>query len=193
MIWMIRNGPQIIINNDNLELYLKHVDQLFDISNIINAPQGKQQIVKYYTKNKLPNRLAFNREGFIHCGISYDGKHKNDDFKEQARIVEKYVRYRNARNVLELGCGMGTNSAFLAKRNPGVIFKRVDLSHKPLRRYTKIPNLHSQLGDYHDLSAFEDDAYDIGFIIDALCYSTDKLQAFHDLKRQLKRTSFLSL
>jgi ubiquinone/menaquinone biosynthesis C-methylase UbiE len=126
-------------------------------------------------------------EGFFHYGISYDGKHRKGDFKEQARIVEKYIRDSDSKNVLELAYGMGGNMAFLARRNPRVMFDGVDLALKPLKRFTKIPNAHFQLGDYHDLSAFKDSAYDIVFVIEALCYSTYKLQVLREVKKKLKR------
>jgi len=178
---------QITEYNDNLGLFLKQTGQIFDIQHIINEPQEKPQIINYYEKNKLNYRLLHSWEGFIHFGISYDGKHKKDDFKEQARIVEGYIHDSNAKNVLELGYGLGANSAFLAKRNPRVSFEGIDISNKPLKRYTKIPNLRFQFGDYYDLSGFVDNAYDLVFAIDALCYSTDKVQGLREVKKKLKR------
>jgi len=178
---------QIVEYNDDLELYLEKIGQLFDIPRIINEPQGNPQIINYYLINKLPYRFGNSWEGFMHCGISYDGKHKKGDLKEQARIIERYFHDINAKKVLELAYGLGANSAFLAKRNPEITFEGVDLSNKPLRRYTKIPNLHLQLGDYHDLGAFEDNAYDIAFVIEALCYSTNKLQVLREVKKKLRR------
>ena len=86
-----------------------------------------------------------------------------------------------------LHTGWVCNTAFLARRNPNVTFDGVDLSHKPLKRYAKIPNAHYQFGDYHDLSALEDDAYDIAFVVEALCYSTNKLQVLREVKKKLKK------
>ena len=77
--------------------------------------------------------------------------------------------------------------AVLARRNPHVMFDGVDLALKPLKRYAKIPNVRFQFGDYHDLSAFKDSAYDIVFVIEALCYSTNKLQVLREVKKKLKR------
>jgi ubiquinone/menaquinone biosynthesis C-methylase UbiE len=164
---------------------------------MINEPREKQQIIDYYVKGKFGFILLsflggtqlkeMGLEGFYHYGISYNGKHKKEDFKEQARIVEKYIRDSDSKNVLELACGMGGNMAFLARRNPHVMFDGVDLALKPLKRFTKIPNARFLLGDYHDLSALEDNAYDIVFVIEALCYSTNKLQVLREVKKKLKR------
>ncbi len=173
--------------DDDLELYLKQIGRLLDIPSIINESQEKPHIVNYFEKTKTLYRIIHSWEGYLHFGISYDGKHKRENFKEQAKIVERYIRDTGAKNVLELAYGMGTNTAFLARRNPDVTFEGIDLSHKPLKRYAKIPNAHFQLGDYHDLSALEDDTYDIAFIIEALCYSTNKLQVLREVKKKLKR------
>jgi len=172
---------------DNLEAYLKQIDQLFDIPRIINERQEKSHIIRYYVRNKLTYRIFYSWEGFYHSGISYDGRRKSEDVREQERIIEGYIHDLEASRVLEIGCGHGPDSAFLARRNPDVIFDAVDLSSKPLRQFTKIPNLHFSTGDYHDLSEFEDSAYDIVFAIETLCYSTDKAQVFREVKKKLRR------
>jgi ubiquinone/menaquinone biosynthesis C-methylase UbiE len=143
-------------------------------------------LLSNYLANKLSYRLGLNWEGFFRCGISYDGKHKSGDFREQARIIENYIKNKCAKNVLELANGLGPNSAFLTKRNPSVSFDAVDISYKPLRRFTKIQNLHFFFSDYHDLSQFEDNSYDIVFVIEALCYSKQKLEVLREVKKKLK-------
>jgi len=179
--------PQIAEFNDNLELYLSQIGKIFDIPHIINEPQGKQRVINFYVGGKFGFLLVFSGEGFFHYGISYDGKNKKEDFKEQAKIVERYIRHSDAKNVLELAYGMGTNIAFLARRNPNITFDGIDLALKPLKRYEKIPNAHFQQGDFHDLSALEDDTYDIAFVVEALCYSTNKLQVLREVKKKLKK------
>jgi len=172
--------------DDDLELRLNQIGKIFDIPRILNEPRGKPKIISYYENINFFYR-AHSWEGFFHYGMSYDGKNKREDFKEQARIVERYIRDTDAKNVLELASGLGPNMAFLARRNPHVTFEGIDLSLKPLKRYAKIPNAHFQLGDYHDLSALEDDAYDIAFVVEALCYSTNKLQVLREVKKKLRR------
>jgi len=174
--------------NDDLELRLNQISKIFDIQSFINEPRGKQQIINYYSHGKFFDKLGQSAgKYFFHHGISYDGKDKKEDFKEQARIVERYIHDIDAKKVLELGCGLGANISFLALRNPRVMFDGVDLSLKPLKRFTKIPNAHFQLGDYHDLSALEDNAYDIAFVVEAFCYSTNKLQVLREVKKKLRR------
>ena len=180
----------IIEQDDNLERYLAQIRKIFDIPSIIDAPHDKPQVIDYYLANKLSYRLGLNFEGFVHCGISYDGKSKKGDFREQARRVDAFVKEESAENVLELGYGLGSNSAYLAKRNPRVIFDAIDISNKPLRSFRRIPLLHFSFGDYHSLSQFEDDSFDIVFIIEALCYSTQKLAVLREVRRKLKKGGF---
>jgi arsenite methyltransferase len=181
---------QIAEHNDNLELQLSQIGKIFDIPRLIDEPQRKPQIINYYTDlnfvYKLFEKMPF-IDGSYHYGISYDGKLKKEDFQGSAKIVERYIHDSNAKNVLELAYGWGGNIAFLAKRNPEVTFEGVDLSLSPLKSYAKIPNAHFQIGDYHDLSAFKDNAYDIVFVIESLCYSTNKLQVLREAKKKLKR------
>jgi len=179
-------ADRIVEYDDDLDLRLKRVGRLLDIPSIINEQQENPQIINYCEKTKTQFRL-YNWEGYKHFGISYDGKHKRSDLKEQARIVERYVRDRDAKNVLELAYGLGANTAFLARRNPDVTFDGVDLLPKPLKRYAKIPNAHFQQGDFHDLSALEDDKYDIAFVVEALCYSDNKSHVLREVKKKLKR------
>jgi arsenite methyltransferase len=176
----------VVEQNDNLEQYLAQVRKIFDIPQIIEARREKADIINYYLVNKLSYRLGLSWEGFIHCGISYNGQHNKADFRGQARILDAYVQRENASKVLELGYGLGSNSAYLAKRNPRVTFDAIDISNKPLKGFTKLQNLHFYFGDYHDLSQFEDDAYDIVFVIEALCYSTKKPEVLREVKRKLK-------
>jgi ubiquinone/menaquinone biosynthesis C-methylase UbiE len=172
-------------SSGSLDRYLEQVSNIFDISRIIDENQDKPQIIRYYSMNRLTYRLSYNWAGFLHCGISYDGKRKKEDVNEQARIVEQFVRNAEATKVLELGSGLGPNSAFLARRNPLVAFDALDLSNKPLNRFAKLSNLRFHCGDYHDLRIFEDNSYDIAFVIEALCYSTNKEKVLSEVKRIL--------
>jgi ubiquinone/menaquinone biosynthesis C-methylase UbiE len=175
----------VVERTDKLESCLRQVGTVFDISHILNGPQARPQIIHYYFTNKL-TLLFYNWDGFFHYGISRNGKYETDDHKAHARIIEGYVRQRNAKKVMELGSGLGPNIAFLASRNPRVAFEGVDLSNKPLRRHATLPNARFCFGDYHDLSQFEDNSYDVIFVIEALCYSTDKPRVLREVRKKLR-------
>jgi len=172
-------------NDDELARSLRQIYKLFDVARIIKEPQGKQQIIDYYVANRI-SQLLYDRDGFYHFGISYDGKHKRGDLKEPARLVEKYFCDVDAGHVLELACGLGGNSAFLARRNPQILFDAIDISNKPLRHNTKSPNLRFRFCDYHNLSGLPENFYDLVFVIESLCCSTDKPHVLREVKTRLR-------
>lgn len=173
-----------LADDDDLELCLKQISELFDIQGMINQSLTTEHIVHYYATNKLA-QLLWSSEGFFHYGISYDGRYKKADLQEPARLVERHIRNTGASNVLELAYGLGANSAFLARRNPNVMFEAIDISNKPLRRYTSLPNVHFRFCDYHDLSGLGT-SYDLIFVIEALCCSTNKERVLREVKRKLE-------
>jgi ubiquinone/menaquinone biosynthesis C-methylase UbiE len=50
--------------------------------------------------------------------------------------------------------------------------------------------LHFCFGDYHNLSQFKGNSYDIVFVIEALCYSTQKLEVLREVKKKLTKGGF---
>ncbi|MGZ4924819.1 MAG: class I SAM-dependent methyltransferase [Halobacteriota archaeon] len=170
--------------DDDLDLCLKQIDELFDVQGMLDKKLKKQHLVGYYTTNKFWQRL-WSYDGFFHYGISYDGRYKKDDLREQLRLIERYIHSTGASKVLELAYGLGANSAFLARRNPDVAFDAIDISNRPLRRYTSLPNLRFQFCDYHDLSPLHA-SYDLAFMIEALCCSTNKARVFREVKKKLR-------
>ncbi|HYC19246.1 MAG TPA: class I SAM-dependent methyltransferase [Candidatus Bathyarchaeia archaeon] len=173
-----------LADDDDLELCLKQIGEIFDIQGMINQSLTTEHIVHYYTTNKLA-QLLWSSEGFFHYGISYDGRYKKADLQEPARLVERYIRNTGASNVLELASGLGANTAFLARRNPNVMFEAIDISNKPLKRYTSLLNVHFRFCDYHDLSGLGT-SYNLIFVIEALCCSTNKERVLREAKRKLE-------
>ena len=177
--------------NDNLDAYLRQIGALFDVPKIVQEPQDIPRMIEYYRTIRLPLLAFYDRDGFFHYGISYDGKYKREDLREALRLVEKYLRDVQAKNVLELGCGRGANTAFLARRNPQVSFEALDVSYEPLRSYATLPNAHFGLRDFHDLRCLGNNSYDLAFVIEALSCSTDKPQVLHEVNEKLKRDGLL--
>ena len=175
----------VVEDADNLESCLSQVGKVFDIPSMLSGLQARPQIIHYYFINRL-TLLFYNWDGFFHYGISRNGKYGKGDHKAHAKILEAYVRQTSAKKVMELGSGLGPNIAFLASRNPRVAFDGVDLSNTPLHRHAKLPNARFCCGDYHDLSQFEDNSYDIVFVIEALCYSTDKSRVLREVRKKLR-------
>jgi len=147
-------------------------------------------IASYYKTNKLAYSLFHTLSDAMYMGISRDGKYKNEDLYEAGRTVERYIKPSKTRRILELATGRGATSIYLAKKYTFIEFDGIDISpgqldfaHKKAKKYA---NYHPVLGDYHDLSKYEPNSFDIVFIIEALCYSKDKEIVLHEVKRVLK-------
>src|SRR6185436_7663023 len=77
------------------------------------------------------------------------------------------------------------------KKYPFIRFDGVELTPTQLdfakKKAQKTPNYYPVFGDYHNLSTYPDHSFEIVFVIEALCHSSDKLQVLKEVKRVLKR------
>lgn len=119
------------------------------------------------------------------------GSYKQSDLLEPLNIINSYIRKVNAKTVLELGAGNGSNSAYLAQANPTIKFMSLDLSKKPLNKFNSITNFEQQLGDYHDLNVYKDESIDLIFAIETICHSQRKDKVLGEAYRKLKKGGFL--
>jgi ubiquinone/menaquinone biosynthesis C-methylase UbiE len=168
-----------------LENKLATIEQVLDTRYLLNQSEDRNVIQRYYRMNRLAYKLFHNWGGFLHMGISHNGIYKKDDLLEQVREVEKWIRSIGAQSVLEIGSGHGANSFYLANRNPNVHFLAVDLSTKPLPM-SEPNNLRCDLGDYDNLSQYEDRSFDVIFAIETICHSTQKEIVFREMYKKLK-------
>lgn len=174
---------------EELRLKLKQIQKVFNTDKIIHIQPTAPLIANYYKVSKLAYTLFANKN-FIHMGISRSGKYSNKDFLEQAKLVDKYIKKLKAKRVLELATGRGANSEYLAKKHPAITFEAIDLPDGQIdfafAKARKLKNFYPQEGDYHDLSGYPNNSFDIIFIIEALCHSTNKKKVFSEVKRLLK-------
>jgi len=123
-------------------------------------------------------------------GVSRNLKYGRDDLLEQPKLVAKYIEQLNARRVLELATGKGASSIYLARRFPNAQFVGVDLSGGQLdvvkKKAGRIRNFSPVEGDYHDLSRYPNDHFDVVFVIEGLCHSTQKGQVATEVWRALR-------
>lgn len=175
---------------DKLETQLQTIKKLFDTSKVTTTSVDNDYIAQYYLTNKLAYTFVHSRTDAIHMAISRDGKYKETDLFEPVRMVASYIEKTNATHVLELASGRGANSSYLAKRFPKTQFEGVDLSPAQLRlakkKAARYLNMHVDQGDYHDLSTFPANHFDLVFVIESLCYSIKKEKVLREVKRILK-------
>lgn len=167
------------------------LSKLFDVGKISHLEVSHPtKIASYYKTNKLAYKLFHSKTNFIHVGLSENNKYYEKDLYKQAEIIESYFD-KNTKNVLEIGCGKGKNLAFLASRNPNIKFYGIDLeggqTDVAVSKSKSLDNLHIEYGDFHNLSQLKDKEFDIVFVVEALCHSTNKEKVANEVHKILKQ------
>ncbi|MGC1177381.1 MAG: class I SAM-dependent methyltransferase, partial [Candidatus Saccharimonadales bacterium] len=171
---------------------LKNIRKVFDPASIVYRDSANpEEISRYYRKNRLAYRLFNSHDGFVHMGISSNGKFSTRDFYEQALIVHRAIKTSKTKKVLELAPGKAATIKYLAQRNPKVEFHGIDLKDGQLEAKNTIKNLKLDYGDYHDLSRFADESMDLIYVIEALCHASNKQKVISEAKRVLRQNGRL--
>ena len=169
---------------------VQHVKRVFDIDQVLQVNPSAQQISRYYKINRIAYSLFHSHHDFIHMGISRHGSFSQEDLIEPVKLVENYLKPDRDSQVLELATGRGANSAYLADRHPEIKFTGLDLPgghiDSAINRSHQLRNFHVVSGDYHDLSLFAAQSFDVVFVIEALCYSQSKKTVMQEVARILK-------
>lgn len=170
---------------------MRRVKRVFDVDKVTSVKPNLQSIAAYYRINRIPYSIFYKGNDFIHTGISRNGVYKKKDLLEQAKLVQKYIYKTSTKNVLELATGRGATSIYLANKYPKVNFYGIDLPYSQLdygiKKSKKINNFHPSEGDYHDLTQFSSNMFDVVFVIEALCHSIRKEKVLKEVRRVLKK------
>lgn len=165
---------------------LEVIDKYFPLDTLLEKKLDNEAVAKYYRKSDFFYNKVLNRGGHsIHVGLSDDGLYRKADFRKQAQFVGSLLD-RPDMQVLEVGAGQLYNTRYLAKQYPGQHFTALDI---PGRRFLKnrVPsNLRLVEGDYHDLSLFPENSFDIVFGVETICYSKNKNRVVAEISRVLK-------
>lgn len=184
-------------NLKSLNKKLEDIDYVFSTDDLILKNSDSKYIQRYYTSNYLPYQLFYNRYNIIHMGISYRDKLRKEDFYEQARLVSTYIQKLDLNkklNVLELASGRSENTRYLSDKYPNIEFTATDLTLKHIKKGKKIAkkrqNMVVKYADYHDLSKFPSNHFDLVFVVEALCHSQNKSKVLNEVNSVLKRGGF---
>lgn len=181
------------MSKKDINTLLNDIEMLFDTDKILSRnTEDANQIAKYYRINRLAYDLFNSSAGFVHMGISYNGRFNKRDFYEQGNIVSRYIEKNSPDKILELAPGKAATTAYLAKKYPSSVFYGLDLPGGQLnsKKYNKINNLQLVTGDYHDLTTFKENSFGVVYIIEALCHSHNKAKVINEAYRVLHPGGF---
>lgn len=169
---------------------LNRVKSVFNVNEVINRNISIIDIKDYYKTNIIPYFLFHNKEDFVHNGITRGIEYSDHDVYEHPKIVEKYIKELGATKCLELATGKGASSLYLARLFPEVKFHAINLPDGQIeiaiRKAQSVSNFFPEEGDYHDLSNYRVNEFDIVFVFEALCHSNAKEKVAQQVHRVLK-------
>ncbi|WP_018342221.1 class I SAM-dependent methyltransferase [Cytophaga aurantiaca] len=178
------------ITTANLTTYLKKLNSIRSFDSILNETFTSSAVSSYYKKIGYVYRRYHSPEGAMHLPIKLtDTERHTYKLLFQARAVEELIRTHNYKTIVELGCGSGFNSIYLAEIFPDVQFTAMDITDANLevgkqRAETKgLKNLSFQKFNFNeDVHAYR---ADVIFGIETFCYASDLKSLFKNLSASL--------
>ena len=171
---------------DTLENRIKQIERVVSTDVLLSQTQDEPQIKDYYIKNRLAYLLFHNSNGYLHMGISANDEYQEEDLEVAVNQINQEIHKNQYADVVELGSGRGANSFYLANKNPNLTIKAVDLSTRPLAKYTSLTNIEFFNRDFHNLDFIQDESVDLAFGIETFCHSDNKEKLFSEIYRILK-------
>ncbi len=154
---------------------LKLVDRIFGIDRVL-SDKGSDVIEAYYAQSGPAYEQIHSKQGCMHLALNDDGVFAQKGYQTQPRAVMREARAMKAQKVLELGCGKGFNSLFVAKHLPEVQCTGTDLleTHlvkaRDLAKEAGIANVHYEQASFEPLPD-RLRGYDLAFGFETLCYA----------------------
>jgi len=183
-------NKEIVINLNQLDAYLQKINKLFPAMDMIDQNINHENIVNYYRNSLAIYKYIHSYQGSVHMALNYDGRFNKKGFFTQVNEIVELIKASKAKKVLELGCGKGFNSIYLAKKMPDVKFSGIDITDEHLkiacRKSRHIKNLNFTYGDFHQLD-YENDSFDLIFELEAICHARDSRKVLKEAYRTLKK------
>lgn len=179
---------------DQIALQLTLADAVAQIDRVFGCDRVLKEFnsditIPYYTQSEWGYRKFHSKQDAIHMALNFDGVFHPDGYLAQPRIVGEKIKEISAKNVLELGCGKGFNSIFLAQQYPDVKFTGIDLTplHIKIARQKSqtLSNLVFQEGNFNQLN-FADQSFDVVFAFECLCHAENAKIPLTEIFRVLR-------
>lgn len=183
-------NKEIIINLNQLDEYLQKINKMFPAMDMIDQNISRESIVNYYQNSLAIYKYIHSYQGSVHMALNYDGIFNKKGFFTQLNEIGELINLSKAKNVLELGCGKGFNSIYLARKLPEVKFSGIDITDDHLkiarRKSRHIKNLNFIHGDFHQLN-YDNDSFDLIFELEAICHAQNSQKVLSEVYRTLKK------
>jgi SAM-dependent methyltransferase len=161
----------------------------FSTQQLIKKSIDKEKIKTYYKESNLGYKYLHSEEGAVHMAINYNGVYDDSGLYTQVNEISIILAEKDFKSVLELGCGKGFNSIFLAKLFPQIKFYGIDITHEHLliaeREGKSIDNLEFSYGDFHDIE-YKNESFDLIFELESICHALDHEKVLKSIYSKLK-------
>lgn len=173
---------------ENLVKQMNTIDKIFNTQKIVDETLDKSKIQKYYADSNFGYKLVHSKEDSVHMALNYDGVFHTDGYYQHVKEIGSLIG-PEAKEVLELGCGMGFNSNYLAKNLPESTFWGIDITSTHLKhaknKARKHTNFNALYGDFHEIP-FDDNRFDLVFELESICHSDQPEKVLSEVYRVLK-------
>ncbi len=171
----------------DVQTLLGQLRDIFDVDAFLKQEVSPRTIRQYYTDCAWVYGLLHSPAGAVHLALNYDGRYDPSGFSEQPRLVQTQIAALGAKNVLEVACGKGFNTHWLAPRNTQTQFCAIDWTprHVQIASRKRRWNAVFAVGDYQRL-AFADSSFDLVFAIECFCYARDLSEVLAEAYRVLR-------
>ncbi len=182
----------------SLRNYLEKIDQVFGLQQLKTTEVTHQFTQEYYRETGKYYRWLHSPDGAMHFPLHTNPSrkaHREGLYRHPLSILS-FIKKHSIKEVLELGCGQGFNSLFLAEHLPAVRFTAIDLTPANIERAQakarakNLVNLEFRQGDFNALP-YPDAQFDFIFAIECLCHSQDHSQTLCEIYRLLASRGYL--
>ena len=161
-----------------------------------------QQLQNYYAsvESRIGYRIFLG--GTRHFGFYKDEEEWPWPIGKALRCMEDYLfdslDLKEGSKVLDAGCGYGHVAIRGAQR--GLDVECIDIVERHVERAKRNvtaagldDRIHARLGDYHDLSCFDDSTFDGAYTMETIVHASDPDKAFAEFYRVLKPGGHLAM
>lgn len=122
----------MLVHLNELDFYLKKIDAVWPVRCLTGEAIDCEKVVDYYRQSRIVYKYVHSYSGAMHMAVNSDGVFNAKGFYTSLNEIVEIISPLPAGAVLELGCGKGFNSAYLAKKIPHAHFTGIDVSGEHL-------------------------------------------------------------